>query len=126
MAYPTDRQYTKDHEWIRLSGDVAEVGITDFAQNQLGDVVYVELPAVGDEVQASASFGSIESVKAVSELFSPVTGQVVEVNAGLTNAPEAVSSDAHGTWLVKVRTTGSLADDLMDAGQYEQYLAKSA
>src|SRR5215208_2122109 len=98
MTYPTDRKYTKDHEWIRVSGDTAEIGITEYAQQQLGDVVYVDLPDVGKQVTAGDSFGSIESVKAVSELFAPMTGEVVEVNSGLKDHPERVNSDPHEAW----------------------------
>ena len=121
MAYPTDRKYTKDHEWIRVSGDTADVGITDYAQRQLGDVVYVELPDVGRRLTAGESFGSIESVKAVSELFAPMTGEVVEVNPQLKDHPEAVNSKPHDTWMIKVRLAdgGADAGDLLDSGQYE-------
>src|SRR5687768_2030883 len=100
--YPADMQYTKDHEWIRVAGDTAEIGITDFAQAQLGDVVYVELPEKGSTIAAGQSFGSIESVKAVSELFAPVSGEVIDVNATLKDRPEAVNADPHGTWMIKV------------------------
>ena len=92
MPYPTDRKYTKDHEWIRLNGEIAEIGITDFAQDQLGDVVFVELPDVGRKITAGESFGSIESVKAVSELFAPMSGEVLEVNPALMDHPEAVNA----------------------------------
>ncbi len=123
MPYPADRKDTKDHEWIRLAGDTGEIGITDFAQKQLGDVVYVELPEVGRKVTAGESFGSIESVKAVSELFAPMSGEVVAVNDSLKNKPEAVNSDPHGTWMIKVRV-GSPTDAgaLLDAPQYEAHL----
>ena len=115
MAYPTDLKYTKDHEWIRINGDTADIGITDFAQQQLGDVVYVELPDVGRQLTAGESFGSIESVKAVSELFAPMSGQVIEVNPVLKDHPEAVNSKPHDSWMVRVRlsepgATGSLLD----------------
>ena len=123
MTYPDDLKYTKDHEWVRLSGDVAEVGITDFAQQQLGDVVYVELPDVGSRVTAGQSFGSIESVKAVSELFAPVTGEVAEVNDALKHHPEAVNKDPHSTWMIKVRLSGSAdAAGLLDSAQYQGML----
>jgi glycine cleavage system H protein len=123
MTYPDDRKYTKDHEWVRLSGDTAEVGITDFAQQQLGDVVYVELPDVGSQVTAGQSFGSIESVKAVSELFAPVSGEVAAVNESLKNHPEAVNKDPHSTWMIKVRVAGSGAGaDLLDSAQYQGML----
>jgi glycine cleavage system H protein len=123
MAYPDDRKYTKDHEWVRLTGDVAEVGITDFAQQQLGDVVYVELPDVGSRVTAGQSFGSIESVKAVSELFAPVNGEVAEVNEALKTHPEAVNKDPHSTWMIKVRVSGpGDAAHLLDSAQYQGML----
>lgn len=123
MSYPDDRKYTKDHEWIRLSGDAAEIGITDYAQQQLGDVVYVELPEVGTAVSPGQAFGSIESVKAVSELFAPVGGTVTDVNADLKTHPEVVNSDPHGTWMIKVKVahpadTGSL----LDTAQYQSLL----
>ena len=121
MSYPGDRKYTKDHEWVRLAGDVAEIGITDFAQQQLGDVVYVDLPDVGRTVTAGESFGSIESVKAVSELFAPVTGEVVEVNAALKDRPEGVNKDPHTTWMIKVRTSGGDSGPL-DSTQYQALL----
>jgi glycine cleavage system H protein len=118
--YPADRKYTKDHEWIRISGNTAEIGITDYAQRQLGDVVFVDLPETGKAITAGESFGSIESVKAVSELYAPMSGEVVEVNGTLKDRPEAVNKDPHGTWMVKVRLanagdTGSL----LDSGQYQ-------
>ena len=123
MAYPADRKYTKDHEWIRIAGDTGEVGITDFAQEQLGDVVYVELPEVGRTVTAGESFGSIESVKAVSELFAPVSGEVIAVNDSLKNRPEVVNSDPHGTWMIKVRlTTPGDSGALLDDSQYQTLL----
>jgi len=115
MAYPTDLKYTKDHEWIRINGDTADIGITDYAQQQLGDVVYVELPDVGRQLMTGESFGSIESVKAVSELFAPMGGQVIEVNPVLKDHPEAVNSKPHDSWMVRIRlsepgATGSLLD----------------
>ena len=123
MAYPADRKYTKDHEWIRISGDTAEIGITDYAQQQLGDVVYVDLPEVGRSISAGSAFGSIESVKAVSELFAPLSGSVVEVNPALKDHPETVNSDPHGTWMVRVKLTDKSAESsLLDSGQYEGLL----
>ena len=115
MGYPSDLKYTKDHEWIRIAGDVAEIGITDYAQQQLGDVVYVELPEVGRQIAEGDSFGSIESVKAVSELFAPMGGQVIEVNPALKDHPESVNSRPHESWMVKIKladpgATGSLLD----------------
>jgi glycine cleavage system H protein len=123
MAYPTDLKYTKDHEWIRISGDVADIGITHFAQEQLGEVVYVEMPDVGRQLTAGESFGSIESVKAVSELFAPMSGQVIEVNPALKDHPEAVNSHPHESWMVRIRLsdpggTGSL----LDSAGYERVI----
>jgi len=119
MAYPAGFKYTKDHEWIELSGGNGKVGITDYAQQQLGDVVYVELPEIGAKLKQGQSFGTIESVKAVSEIFAPVSGEVVEVNAALKDSPETVNSDPHGAWMVAIR----LADPaetaaLLDSTQY--------
>ena len=123
MPYPADRKYTKDHEWIRIAGDTGEIGITDYAQQQLGDVVYVELPEVGRKVAAGESFGSIESVKAVSELFAPMSGEVVAVNDSLKSHPEAVNTDPHGTWMIKVKLTSSTDSGvLLDAPQYQSHL----
>ncbi|HZP47957.1 MAG TPA: glycine cleavage system protein GcvH [Vicinamibacterales bacterium] len=122
-AYPAGFKYTKDHEWIELAGDRGKVGITDYAQAQLGDVVYVELPEVGAKLKQGQSFGTIESVKAVSELYSPVTGEVVEVNAPLKDKPETVNSDPHGTWMVVVKLTNpSEASGLLDAAQYQDLI----
>jgi glycine cleavage system H protein len=122
MAYPTDRKYTKDHEWVRVSGDTAEVGITDYAQQQLGDVVFVDLPPVGTAVTAGAAFGTIESVKAVSELFAPLSGEIVAVNDRLAQAPEEVNSRPHDTWMVKIHVGGAAPDGLLDSAQYEALL----
>src|SRR5687767_6350997 len=123
MAYPSDLKYTKDHEWIRISGDTAEIGITDFAQQQLGDVVYVDLPEAGRTIRAGDTFGSIESVKAVSELFAPMSGEVVEVNPQLKDRPESVNSDPHGTWMLKVRLADpGAAAALLDSRQYEELI----
>jgi glycine cleavage system H protein len=123
MPYPSDLKYTKDHEWVRLSGDTAEVGITDYAQQQLGDVVFVELPPVGTAVTAGTPFGNIESVKAVSELFAPVTGQIVEVNDHLAKTPEDLNVRPHETWMVRIRLQGIVPDGLLDSAQYEALLA---
>ena len=123
MAYPDDRKYTKDHEWIRISGDTAEIGITDYAQQQLGDVVYVELPEAGQSISAGSAFGSIESVKAVSELFAPIGGEVTEVNPALKEHPESINADPHGTWMVRVKVTDPSGESsLLDSGQYEGLL----
>ena len=119
MAYPDGFKYTKNHEWVELSGDRAKVGITDYAQQQLGDVVYVELPEVGTTFKQGDPFGSIESVKAVSELYAPVSGEVVEVNTSLKTRPEAVNANPHESWMVVVKLTNPVeASDLLDAGQY--------
>jgi glycine cleavage system H protein len=117
--YPADLKYTNDHEWIRVSGDQGQVGITDYAQKQLGDVVYVELPEVGRTVSRGEALGTIESVKAVSEIFSPVSGEIVSVNTALKDSPETINSDPHGAWMVTIR----LADPaealaLLDSTQY--------
>ncbi|MBI2828288.1 MAG: glycine cleavage system protein GcvH [Acidobacteria bacterium] len=123
MSYPDDRKYTRNHEWVRLSGGMAEVGITEYAQQQLGDVVYMELPVVGSHVTAGQSFGSIESVKAVSDLFAPVGGEVVEVNDAVKDHPEAVNQDPHSSWMIKVRVSnpGEVAA-LLDGLQYQGLL----
>ena len=122
--YPADLKYTNDHEWIRIAGDVAEIGITDYAQKQLGDVVYVELPEVGQAIASGQSFGSIESVKAVSELFAPMAGQVTEVNGSLKDHPEVVNTNPHATWMIKVKLA-SPADTgaLLDSAQYEKLVS---
>ena len=115
----TGLKYTKDHEWIELSGDRGKVGITDYAQKQLGDVVYVELPEVGTTLKQGESFGTIESVKAVSELYSPVSGDVLEVNAALKDKPETLNSDPHGTWMIVVKLSNPAETAvLLDASQY--------
>jgi glycine cleavage system H protein len=120
---PEDLHYSKDHEWVRVDGDVAVVGITDYAQNSLGDVVYVELPRVGEEFAANESFGSVESVKAVSEVFSPVSGKVAEVNEALNDEPEKVNGDPYGEgWMIKVRmSTPGEVDSLLTAAEYEDF-----
>ena len=119
MDYPGTLRYTKDHEWIDLSGDRGRVGITDFAQQQLGDVVYVELPEVGAKLKQGQSFGTIESVKAVSELYSPAAGEVVEVNTALKDKLETVNTDPHGSWMIVVKLANPAeAGSLLDAAQY--------
>jgi glycine cleavage system H protein len=124
LASPSDRKYTKEHEWVRADGDVGTVGITDYAQDQLGDIVFVEVPVPGTKVTALAKFGEIESVKAVSELFSPVTGEVVERNEALTDNPQWVNDDPYGDgWMIRVRLSapGELAA-LISADEYETFL----
>src|SRR5256714_10568874 len=119
MAYPDNRKYTKDHEWIDITGDSGKVGITDYAQQQLGDVVYVELPKIGTKLTQGQSFGTIESVKAVSELYAPVSGEVVEVNDALKTRPEQINADPHGSWLVAITLTNAgEVSGLLDAAQY--------
>jgi glycine cleavage system H protein len=126
MTYPDGRKYTKDHEWIEVTGDRGRVGITDFAQQQLGDVVYVDLPEVGAKLKAGQSFGTIESVKAVSELYAPVGGEVVEVNAALKDKPESVNASPHASWMIVVRLSDPAeVNGLLDAGQYTQFVARS-
>jgi len=123
--YPSDAQYTNDHEWLRLANGTAEVGITDYAQRQLGDVVYVDLPEVGRAVTAGQAFGTIESVKAVSELFAPMSGTVTEVNAALQDHPESVNERPHETWLIRVAISNpSEAAGLLDSAQYEALVAE--
>ena len=123
MAYPADLKYTSDHEWIRINGDTAEVGITDYAQQQLGDVVYVDLPEPGATVSAGQPFGSIDSVKATSELFAPMSGEVVAVNEALKAHPETVNSDPHGAWMIRVRLADpGAAASLLDRAAYEALL----
>lgn len=117
--YPADLKYTKDHEWVRLEGQQAHVGITDYAAKALGDVVYLELPEVGRTFNKGDVFGTIESVKAVSELYCPVSGDVTEVNTRLAEKPEAVNSDPHGSWMIVVKVTNPTdANDLLDAAAY--------
>lgn len=123
MNIPADLKYAKSHEWIKYEGDVAVIGISDFAQSALGDVVYVTLPAVGDEVTAGENFGEVESVKAVSGLVSPVSGVICEVNEALEDAPEALNEDPYGAWIIKVENvTGE--GELLDAAAYEAHCAE--
>jgi len=125
MPYPTDLRYTREHEWIKVDGAAGTIGITDYAQNSLGDIVYVDAPKVGDEVTAGKPFGSVESVKAVSDLFSPVSGKVTEVNETLKTEPDKINQDAHCTWIIKVELAdkGELAG-LLDAAAYEAFIAE--
>ena len=126
--YPAEYRYTKQHEWINAKDAVGTIGITDYAQKELGDVVFVELPKVGAQVKAGGNFGTVESVKAVSEIFSPVSGEIVEINSALADTPEKINTDPHGSaWLIRVR----LADPkeiagLMDATAYQAYIAEAA
>ena len=127
MAYPGDRKYTREHEWIQVSGSSATVGITDYAQQSLGDIVFVEVPKVGSELTAGKTFGSVESVKAVSDLFAPASGTVTEVNADLATSPEKVNKDAHGSWMLKMTLKNpSDVDGLLSAADYEKFVAEEA
>lgn len=123
MNYPAQLKYSKSHEWIKYEDDVAVIGISDFAQDALGDVVFVSLPAVGDEVTAGESFGDVESVKAVSDLISPVSGVVCEINEELEDSPENLNSDPYGAWIIKVENVTE-EDELLDAAAYEAHCAE--
>jgi glycine cleavage system H protein len=124
--YPSDCHYTREHEWIKMDGAVGTVGITDYAQHELGDVVFVELPKPGTKLDAGQPFGTVESVKAVSEIYSPVAGEVLEVNSALADSPEKINQDPHGgAWLIKVRLANpGEVNSLMDAAAYEAYIAE--
>jgi glycine cleavage system H protein len=124
--YPSDYRYTKEHEWIKVSGDTGTIGITDYAQHELGDVVFVELPDVGAKIKTGEVFGTIESVKAVSEIYAPVSGEVTEANAALSSAPETVNSDPHtSAWLVKVKLANPAeVSGLMDAAAYQAFVSE--
>lgn len=125
MPYPATYRYTKDHEWIHADGSVATIGITDYAQHELGDVVFVELPKPGTKIETGKSFGTVESVKAVSEIYAPASGEVVEANAALNDTPEKINSDPHGAaWLIKIRPANPAEiSALMDAKAYEAFIA---
>ena len=128
MAYPAEYRYTKTHEWLHASGATASVGITDYAQHSLGDIVFVELPKVGDSVSAGKIFGSVESVKAVSDLYAPASGTVTEINEELTGAPETINSDANSTWIfrMELKDTAELGslETLVDSGAYEKFVSE--
>jgi glycine cleavage system H protein len=125
MPYPTNYKYTKEHEWIDVSGTTGTVGITDYAQSTLGDIVFVELPKVGDPVTANATFGSVESVKAVSDLYSPVSGTVTAINEELNSSPDKVNEDAHTAWIIKVELSDpSQIGSLLDAAAYEKFISE--
>jgi glycine cleavage system H protein len=125
---PENLRYSKDHEWVSVENDIATIGITDYAQHSLGDVVYIDMPRVGDKLNTHESFGSVESVKAVSEIFTPVAGEISEVNDGLNDTPEAVNNDPYSAgWMIKIKMDNPLeADGLLSAAEYEEYLAASA
>jgi glycine cleavage system H protein len=119
MSYPSDLRYTRDHEWVRMEGGMARVGITDYAQKQLGDIVYLELPEVGRTLNHAEVFGTIESVKAVSELYAPLGGEVVEVNSAAAQRPEGVNSDPHSTWMIVLKVANPAeAETLLDSSAY--------
>ncbi len=124
--YPSNYRYTKEHEWIRIENGIGTVGITDYAQHELGDVVFVELPKAGAKLSAGQSFGTVESVKAVSEIYSPVSGEVVETNTSLANEPEKINKDPHGAaWLIKLKIANTAElNDLMDAAAYQAYISE--
>lgn len=125
MNYPTDYRYTKEHEWLKPDGKTATIGITNYAQESLGDIVFVELPKVGAELTAGKTFGSVESVKAVSDLYAPASGTVSEVNSELANAPEKINKDAHGSWMVKITLKNpSELESLLSAPDYEKFVAE--
>ena len=125
MSYPKDYKYTKEHEWLKVDADTGTVGITDHAQNSLGDIVFVDLPKVGASVSAGKSFGTVESVKAVSELYSPVTGTVTAINEDLATAPEKINSDAHSAWMIKVKIANPAeVNSLLSADDYEKFAAE--
>ena len=125
MSYPADFKYTKEHEWIKSDGKTATIGITDYAQGSLGDIVFVDLPKPGAEITAGKTFGSVESVKAVSDLYAPASGTVTEVNGELATAPEKINKDAHASWMVKMtlKNPGEL-NGLLSAADYEKFVAE--
>lgn len=125
MTYPEKYKYTKEHEWIQVDGETGIIGITDYAQSSLGDIVFVELPRVGAQIQAGSTFGSVESVKAVSDLFAPVTGTVTEINEALNSAPETINTDANDTWMIKLEMTDALeSESLMSAADYDKFISE--
>ena len=124
MNYPADLKYTKEDEWLKIEGNNGTIGITDYAQNALGDIVFVELPKPGSTVEAGKSFGTVESVKAVSELYSPVSGSVTAVNEELANSPEKINTDPYGAWMIKVQLSKQDGDNLMSAADYEKYASE--
>jgi glycine cleavage system H protein len=124
MTYPADFKYTREHEWLKVDGNTATIGITDYAQNSLGDIVFVELPKAGTEINAGQTFGSVESVKAVSDLYAPVSGTVTDVNEALNTSPEDVNKDAHAAWMIKVTLKDpSQISKLLSAADYEKFAA---
>jgi glycine cleavage system H protein len=125
MAYPANYKYSREHEWISVEGSIGTIGITDYAQNSLGDIVYVDVPKVGDTVKAQSTFGSVESVKAVSDLYSPISGTVTATNDELKNSPDKINEDAHGAWIIKVQLSDpSELEKLLDAADYEAFVTE--
>ena len=125
MPYPTDFKYTKEHEWIKAEGMAATIGITNYAQESLGDIVFVDLPKAGSEITAGKSFGSVESVKAVSDLYAPVSGRVTEINTELAAAPEKINKDAHGSWMVKIQIKNpDELKSLLSSADYENFISE--
>jgi glycine cleavage system H protein len=124
MSYPANYRYTKSHQWVLLEGNTASVGITDYAQNTLGDIKYVEVPKVGQPVQPDTAFGSIESVKSVSDVFSPVPGEVIAVNEALRSQPDLLNQNANETWIIKVAVKDESTADTLSAAEYEQFIAE--
>ncbi len=125
MAYPENYRYAKSHEWLQLDGETGTVGITDYAQHSLGDIVFVEMPKVGQNIEAGSTFGSVESVKAVSDLYAPISGTVTEINEALSAAPETLNADANGTWILKLTVTNTDENDaLLSAAAYDTFVAE--
>jgi glycine cleavage system H protein len=125
MAYPQDYRYTREHEWVEVDGDTGTIGITDYAQNSLGDIVFVELPKVGSKVESGKVFGSVESVKAVSDLYAPVSGTVTAINEELVNAPEKVNTEPHSAWMLRVTLAAPAeVEKLMTAADYEAFIGE--
>lgn len=125
MPYPAEYKYTKEHEWIKVEGNNATIGITTYAQDSLGDIVFVELPKVGSEITAGKTFGTVESVKAVSDLYAPATGTVTEVNGALANAPESINKDAHSAWMIKIALKDpAQVGSLLSAADYEKFVSE--
>ena len=125
MPYPANYRYTREHEWIEVAGNIGTIGITDYAQSSLGDIVYVDAPKVGDSVTANTTFGSVESVKAVSDLYSPVSGKVTAVNEDLKTAPDKINENAHTTWIIKVELSNPAElNNLLDAAAYEAFISE--
>lgn len=125
MSYPDNYKYAKSHEWLLLEGETATIGITDYAQSSLGDIVFVELPKIGQEIEVGSTFGSVESVKAVSDLYSPVTGTVTEINEALNDAPDTINTAANETWIIKLAVkSADEASSLMGAADYEKFVAE--